>query len=185
MSRLPLRSDVVARRSTDLLSTAWPDRHGSAGLGPLLRYGLRALPGTAGALVNNRFDQLCLIAPLVSLRDLGLYAVAAGTSFLPAILATSLGASSFATVVDDKQLGRQMLSASAAIRQGLLVSAIASVALAAISPVIIPLIYGAAFQDAVRPTIILLVGSIPWGGQIVARQCANALGFPGFSSVGE
>ena len=64
-------------------------------------------------------------------------------------------------------------------------SAIASVALAAISPVIIPLIYGAAFQDAVRPTIILLVGSIPWGGQIVARQCANALGFPGFSSVGE
>ncbi len=162
---------------------AWPRLRNSAPLKPLLSYGIRALPGTTSMLVNNRFDQL-LIAPLVDLHALGLYAVAAGTSFLPTVPANSVASASFSSITHDSHLGREGI-ASTAIRRGLLVSGVTAGALVAVSPIMVPLIYGPAFQAAVLPTIVLLVGSIPWGGQIVARQCGNALGYPGFGSIGE
>jgi O-antigen/teichoic acid export membrane protein len=162
---------------------AWPKLRGAAPLRPLLSYGIRALPGTTSMLVNNRFDQL-LIAPLVDLHALGLYAVAAGTSFLPTVPANSVASASFSAITHDSHLGRQAV-ASTAIRRGLLVSAVVAAGLAALAPLAVPLVYGSDFQGAVLPTILLLVGSVPWGGQIVARQCGNALGYPGFGSVGE
>jgi O-antigen/teichoic acid export membrane protein len=166
-----------------LARTAWPSSGPSAPWKPLLKYGVKALPASAGTLFNNRLDQL-IIAPMVSLRDLGFYAVAAGTSFLPTILAMSMGSAAFSIVVHDADLGRRG-SAGTAIRRGLLVSALSAAALGVVVPVLIPVLYGADFKSAVIPTEILLAGSIPWGGQLVARQCANALGRPSNASVGE
>ena len=166
-----------------LAVTAWPALRPHARLRPLLRYGLRAAPASVGTLLNNKLDQL-IIAPMVSLGDLGLYAVAAGTSFAPAVLPMSMAAGAFATVSQDAHRGREA-SAATAIRHGILVSALAAVALALVTPVVVPLVYGSAFKGAVTPTIILLGGSVAWGGQLVAAQCANALGRPGYSSTGE
>lgn len=163
--------------------TAWPRLRPHAQLGPLFRYGLRAMPGSTGTLLNNKLDQLLLV-PMVSLRDLGLYAVAAGTSFAPTVLSVSMASSAFATVEQDTHRGRQA-SAATAIRHSILVSALAAAALALATPVLVPLIYGSAFAAAVGPTIILLGGSVAWGGKLVASQCANALGQPGYSSIGE
>ena len=177
---------VLARIVTvayGLAVTAWPSLRPYAHLRPLFSYGLKAVPGSVGMLLNNKLDQL-IIAPMVSLGDLGLYAVAAGTSFAPAILPLSMSASAFATVSNDAHRGRQA-SAATAIRHGLLVSALAAVALALVAPVVVPLVYGSAFKGAVTPTVILLGGSVAWGGQLVAAQCANALGRPGYSSSGE
>ena len=166
-----------------LAATAWPSLGPHARLGPLFRYGLKAMPGSAGTLFNNRLDQL-IIAPMVSFGDLGLYAVAAGTSLAPAFLAMSMAANAFATVEEDAHRGRQA-SAATAIRRGLLVSALAAAGLALVTPVAIPLLYGSAFTGAIGPTIVLLGGSVAWGGQLVAAQCANALGQPSYSSVAE
>jgi O-antigen/teichoic acid export membrane protein len=166
-----------------LAATAWPSLGPSARLGPLVRYGLRALPGSVGTSLNNRVDQLVL-APLVGLGELGLYAVAAATSFTPTVLSMSMAASAFATVKEDAYRGRQA-SAATAIRRCILVSAVAAAGLALVTPVIVPLLYGSAFVGAVDPTIILLGGSVAWGGQLVAAQCANALGHPSYSSISE
>lgn len=166
-----------------LAATAWPSLGPSARLRPLVRYGLKALPGSLGAQLNTRLDQL-IIAPIVSFGDLGLYAVAAGTSFAPAVLPMSMATSAFATVEKDAHRGRKA-SAATAIRHGILVSAIAAAGLALITPVLLPLVYGSAFAGAVGPTIILLGGSVAWGGQFVAAQCANALGQPSYSSISE
>jgi len=166
-----------------LAATAWPSLRPHAQLGPLFRYGLRALPGSVGTLLNNKLDQLVLV-PMVSLKDLGLYAVAAGTSFAPAVLSVSMALGAFAAVEKDADRGRQA-SAATAIRRGILVSALAAAGLALVTPVLVPLIYGSAFSAAVVPTIILLGGSVAWGGTLVASQCANALGQPGYSSIGE
>lgn len=163
--------------------TAWPRLRPYAQLGPLFRYGLKALPGSTGTLLNNKLDQLLLV-PMVSLRELGLYAVAAGTSFAPTVLSVSMASSAFAAVEHDSHRGRQA-SAATAIRHSILVSALAAAALALATPVLVPLIYGPAFAAAVVPTIILLGGSVAWGGKLVASQCANALGQPGYSSTGE
>jgi O-antigen/teichoic acid export membrane protein len=173
----------VVSAAYGLAATAWPSLGPSAQLGPLFRYGLKALPGSVGAQLNNRLDQL-IIAPMVSFGDLGVYAVAAGTSFAPAVLPLSMATSAFATVKQDSDRGRQG-SAATAIRRGILVSALAAVSLALVTPVLIPLIYGSAFDGAIVPTIILLGGSVAWGGQLVAAQCANALGQPSYSSIGE
>lgn len=177
---------AIARIATGLyglVSTAWPSPGPSARLGPLFRYGLKAVPGSIGTLLNNRLDQL-VIAPMVSLSDLGLYAVAAGTSFPPTALAMSMASGSFATVSHDGHLGREG-SAATAIRHGLLVSAIAAAALALVAPLLVPFVYGSAFSGAVVPTVILLGGSVAWGGQLVASQCANALGYPSYASISE
>lgn len=166
-----------------LAVTAWPSLRPYARLRPLFSYGLRAMPGSAGMLLNNRLDQL-IIAPMVGLGDLGLYAVATGTSFAPAVLPLSMATSAFATVSQDAHRGREA-SAATAIRHGILVSALAAVGLALVAPLVVPLVYGSAFVGAVTPTIILLGGSVAMGGQLVAGQCANALGRPGYSSTGE
>lgn len=166
-----------------LAATAWPSLGPHARLGPLFRYGLKAVPGTVGELFNNRFDQL-IIAPMVGLGNLGLYAVASGTSAVAAVLPISMAANAFATVTQDADRGRHG-SAATAIRRGILVSALAAAGLAAVTPVAIPLIYGSAFAGAIGPTMILLGGSVAWGGQLVASQCANALGRPSYSSIGE
>lgn len=177
---------VIGRLVTgaySLAMTAWPSVRPHARLRPLFRYGLKAAPGSVGTLLNNKLDQL-IIAPMVSLGDLGLYAVAAGTSFAPAVLPMSMAAGAFATVSRDADRGRQA-SAATEIRHGILVSALAAVALGLLAPVVVPLVYGSAFTEAVGPTIILLGASVAWGGQLVAAQCANALGQPSYSSIGE
>ena len=166
-----------------LATTARPSLGPSARLGPLFQYGLRAMPGSVSTLLNNRLDQL-VIAPIVSLGDLGLYAVAAGFSFAPAVLPMSMSARAFATVEKDADRGRQA-SAATAIRRGILVAALAAAGLAVVTPVLVPLLYGSAFTGAIVPTIILLGGSVAWGGQLVAAQCANALGQPSYSSIAE
>ena len=173
----------VVAAAYGLAATAWPSLAPHARLGPLFRYGLKAVPGSAGTLLNNRVDQL-IIAPMVSFGDLGLYAVAAGTSLTPAFLAMSMASNAFATVQKDADLGRRA-SAATAIRRGILVSTLAAAGLALVTPIVIPLLYGSAFEGAVGPTIILLAGSVAWGGQLVAVQCANALGQPSYSSVAE
>lgn len=173
----------IATAAYGLTVTAWPSSGPHARLGPLFRYGLKATPGFVGTFLNNRLDQL-IIAPMVGLGDLGLYAVAAGTSFTPAVLAMSMAAGAFATVEKDADRGRQA-SAATAIRRGILVSAIAAAGLALVAPIVVPLLYGSAFAGAVGPTVILLGGSVAWGGQLVATQCANALGRPSYASIGE
>ena len=164
-------------------ATTWPSLRPHAQLGPLFRYGLKAMPGSVGTLLNNKLDQLLLV-PMVSLRELGLYAVAAGTSFAPTVLSMSMATSAFAAAEKDADRGRRA-SVATAIRHGILVSALTAAGLALVTPVLVPLLYGQAFAGAVVPTIILLGGSVAWGGKLVASQCANALGRPSYSSIGE
>lgn len=166
-----------------LAATAWPSVRPHARLKPLFRYGLKAMPGSVGTLLNNKLDQLVLV-PMVSLGELGLYAVAAGTSFAPTVLSLSMSTSAFAAAEQDADRGRQATVATA-IRRGILVSAVAAAGLALVTPVLVPLVYGPAFKGAVGPTIILLAGSVAWGGKLVASQCANALGRPSYASIGE
>jgi O-antigen/teichoic acid export membrane protein len=177
---------VLGRLGTSLYTltvTVWPSRGPAAAIRPLVSYGRRAVVGSIGTLLNNRVDQL-VIAPMVGLTQLGYYAVAAGTSFLPIAVAMSMAVSAFSLVSHDSALGRAASTATA-IRRGLLVSGVLAAGLAAMSPVLIPLLYGSDFKAAVVPSVILLVGSIPWGGQLVASQCAYALGYPSFVSVSE
>jgi O-antigen/teichoic acid export membrane protein len=184
---LAVASFLLARLVTagyGLRATKWPKSlRVHAPLKPLFRYGLKATPGTIGMLLNNKVDQL-VIAPFVSIGDLGLYAVAAGTSFAPATFGMSMGASAFATVTHDAARGRAG-SAATAIRHGLLVTGLIAAILAAVSPMLVPLVYGSSFRGAIVPTLILLMGSVPWGGQLVATQCANALGKPSYASTSE
>jgi O-antigen/teichoic acid export membrane protein len=177
---------VLGRLGTSLYTlavTVWPSRGPAAAIRPLVDYGARAVIGSVGTLLNNRVDQL-VIAPMVGLTQLGYYAVAAGTSFLPIAVAMSMSVSAFSLVSHDSGLGRDASTAKA-IRRGLLVSAVLAGGLAALCPVLIPLLYGSEFKAAVVPSVILLVGSIAWGGQLVASQCAYALGYPSFVSVSE
>ena len=87
-------------------------------------------------------------------------------SFLPTILAMSMGSAAFSTIVDDGELGRRG-SASTAIRRGLLLSAIGAAALAVVLPVLIPALYGTAFRPAIVPGESFSWAALPGAGNLL------------------
>ncbi len=168
-------------------AVAWrrvQDRPGPpAPLRPLLRFGLRSLPGTLSNLANNRLDQV-LIAPMLGTRALGIYAVAVGVTFVPVQVGAGLAYASFRRVRPSDPTGPGAPAAALLRRAGLLTAiACALTGLAAAGG--LELVYGHDFSTAVTPTLLLLPASLFLGLHLVATQVANALEVPEHASIGQ
>jgi O-antigen/teichoic acid export membrane protein len=152
-------------------------------LRPLLRYGFRSAPGMMATAVSARLDQ-ALIAPILGATALGLYSVAVTVSALPLALAWAVSTRAFAEVgtasEDDK-----LLVASKYIRMALLLSIPATLGVAVASPVVMPLLYGAAFKSSLVPTLLLLPSTVALSFLGPAELCMSALGRPGRASAAE
>jgi O-antigen/teichoic acid export membrane protein len=123
-----------------------------------LRFGSRALPITVSQLLNHRLDQF-LMVPLVSRRQLGLYAVAVTVSSLAGMLANAMN-----TVLYPKFAAGEDLGVARSLRRGLFAVTCIAVVTAIVSPVLLPAAFGSAFRDAVPMVLILLAASIPLAG---------------------
>ena len=152
-------------------------------LGPQLRFGLRAYPGTLASFANGRLDQ-ALIAPFLGAADLGFYAVAVSFANLPLGLVQAVAARGISEVGRpggglDVDLG------GAVIRRGVVVTVLVSVGVAVVVPWFVPLIYGAQFASAVPLSLVLLVGTLAIGVTSMSRFCLTLAGRPGATSVAE
>jgi O-antigen/teichoic acid export membrane protein len=155
---------------------------GRAPMKPLLSFGSRSLLGALANFGNNTLDQ-AIVAPILGVKALGYYAVAASVGILPLGLAQAFGYRSFGSVGAGHGTAASS-EAEAALRMTLLSTATLSVLLMAISPVAIPLAYGGAFRHAVPSTVILLAGAIGFGMAVTANQCSQALGVPQYTTIG-
>lgn len=149
----------------------------------LLRYGLQSYPASLSWMANARIDQFIMSA-LVSVESLGQYAVAvsyAGVVFpllgaVPMVLFPHIARGSRETAGPKIMVG---------LGVSVLVALAAAIVLAAISRYAIPLLFGAQFNPAVLPAVILLAGTIVLGANYVLSDGLRGLGRPLIPSIGE
>jgi O-antigen/teichoic acid export membrane protein len=158
-----------------------PSRGGR--LGPQLKFGLRAYPGSLASLANFHLDQ-ALIAPFLGASDLGFYAIAVSLSNLPLGLVQGIAARGISQVAlpsgaIDTELAGQIL------RRGVLLSGFLCICVAIVVPLFVPLVYGSAFATAVPLCVILLFGTIALAITTITSPCLTLAGRPGATSFAE
>ncbi len=123
-----------------------------------VRQGLRSYPGEIAAMLHSRADVLILgiIAPAASL---GIYVVAYQSVEPILVLASAGGATVLALGHGRPEVERGDVTAKL-IRETLLVGGALAIVAGLLAPWLIPVVYGAAFADAVGPMLILLPGIV-------------------------
>lgn len=142
-------------------------------------FGRRAWVGTLASAANNRLDQLLMI-PLVSARQLGLYAVAVNVSGLSSLV---LGAMN--TVIGPIIAKGNNELIGTALRLTLFAVLIFSIGAGLVVPWMLPLVFGRSFEPAVPMCLILLGASIPGAGAWVLGSALQNAGSPGIPARGE
>jgi O-antigen/teichoic acid export membrane protein len=168
---LTLDVALVVIAATTLLQLVWayrdcrrvglaPGRIHVDLIAPLSRYGIAQIAAVAPAALNAQLDQLVL-SQTVPAADLGRYAIAVSISLLPMPLVTAIGNVAFPRLAAQRevtgatrQLQRLAVLASAGIAAAMLVP------LAAVSPWLVPLVFGPAYRGAVPLMWILIPGAV-------------------------
>ena len=143
------------------------------------RFGAKAWVTTLSSLANVRLDQLIMIR-LVDARELGLYAIAATLAAFSASFTAALGTSLFPRVA----VGEHGLAARS-LRTALAAVTVASVAVAAVTPILLDIVFGSEFADATPMVWILLAAGIPLAGLNILRDVITSAGMPGSAARAE
>ena len=189
---LTVTSAALAWVATEGLRALRLLRHSAYGVGLVrpnlsllvteIRFGIRAWVGSFARFLNFRIDQI-LMGLLASEAALGIYAVAVNASevllYLPAATATALLPA--AARADPDQRGRQTLQA---FRSAALVTTGAVVVAAILGPLLLPIVFGSAFEASVEPFLWLLPGALGFAATAVFSNALIASTSPGLSSLG-
>jgi len=142
-------------------------------------FGARAWTATLASTANNRLDQLLMI-PLVSARQLGLYAVAVNVSGLSNLVLGALSTVPGPSVArgNTALIGRTLRMTLFTVGAFNLVAAVAV-------PWMFPLVFGSNFRAAVPMCLILLAAFIPAAGAWVLGGAVQNAGYPGIPARGE
>ena len=124
----------------------------------LLRRGVTYAGSSVAEAATYRLDQVIAL-PIIGAQQAGFYSVAVTIGSIPIALGQSLGAHYFRNVANAPQSQRPALTEEA-MRVTISSSLALCVLLAIVSPVLIPVIFGAEFQAAVTPTLVYLLGSV-------------------------
>lgn len=159
--------------------TCWRPRYDRTVARRARSFGLRAWAGGLSVAATSRLDQLLMIK-LVSLHQLGLYAVAVTV----AALVTTATSSTTALLLPRTARGDTGLLQRTLRVLVLLLTAL-SVALMVIVPFALPVLFGADFSGAVTMTLILLLAAIPLGAAAHLAVMLTSLGYPATESIGQ
>jgi O-antigen/teichoic acid export membrane protein len=144
-----------------------------------LNFGLKGWIGGLALLANARLDQLVMITS-VAPRELGLYVVANTISGASGLASGGLAPPLMARVA----AGETAMMAQA-VRIMLLATVCLNVVLAAVTPVMLSVLFGPQFSDAFPMVLILLVAQVPLVGATVLSGALQADGAPLIPTVGE
>lgn len=143
-----------------------------------LAFGMRAWPGQLSSLANARLDQLLMI-PLVDPADLGFYVVAWTVSTGPAVLGRAFA---YALSPRVARGDAEIVRTGSRILLPLVLAG--SAAIAALTPIALPLLFGSAFEPAVGLAWVLLCAATPQQGAIFLGEALSASGRPGTYALG-
>ena len=140
----------------------------------MLSFGGRIWIGSFIGILLARFDQAILL-PLSSAVALGLYVVAVSISELPLVFNSAMRDVMFSAESESSQDDRLALAS----RTSTIVTAVIALAVGVLSVWGIPFLFGADFDGAVLPTVILLVGVVLGNPGSIAGVGLSARGRPG------
>lgn len=158
--------------SLPILRRAGPWRFQRELVAPALAFGSRSWVTLISSQSNYRLDQL-VMAVVVSSRELGLYAVAVG---LVSVLSSFVTAVSLAVMPRVAQEGAQSVPRIVRVSALALASGLAGIAL--LTPVVVPLLFGAEFNDAVPIVGVLLLGALCIGISQILGSALQGHGRP-------
>jgi antigen flippase len=141
---------------------------------PLLRYGGPLVCASVPQTLNLRLDQL-LIAGMLPASSLGFYVVAVGWSGAITPLLAAIANILFPKLAASISLEDSALVFGRVIRISGIVAVLLGGLLAAITPVIVPLMFGEAFRSSVFPAYILIGASIISGMNIILEEGLRGL----------
>jgi len=150
----------------------------------LIRYGLPSAVMIPAGVVNLQLDQLVMAAWFPSAM-LGLYAVSVSWSALMSPLFTALGAALFPALaaVDDPAERQRMVAP--ALRSSVAVGAVLGAGLALVTPLLIPLFFGARFAPAVPTALILVAAGVALNVVSLCGELLRGLGAPRWPLYGQ
>lgn len=146
---------------------------------PGLRFGVRAWLANLGGLNNERLEQ-AILAALVSARELGLFAVSFDVANVSLVLSASLG-----TALLPRLAAGQRDVLPRAVRTTLGVVAAGNLAFAVVAPVVLPLVLGDKYADAVPVVWVLLLAAVPLAGIVMLGPALVGFGRPGSTALAE
>jgi O-antigen/teichoic acid export membrane protein len=141
-----------------------------------VRFGVQGQLSNLVQLLNYRLDSY-LVLLLVNTAGVGLYAVGVSLSEGMWFIANSVAV----VLLTDITAGDDEYAAHMTpliCRNTLAVTGLASMAAAAVSPWIIPLVFGSDFEDAVRPFLWLLPGTVALSGTKILAAYILSRGKP-------
>lgn len=140
----------------------------------LAREGAKYSGSQISETAQNRLDQV-LMPLVIGASGAGLYAVAVTVATLPLALGHALAAALFRDVAAADDAGRVSLT-SRAVRESNVLGIVAAGALAAVTPFVIPLVFGEDFRAAVPVTLVALIGAPLFVTGYVATNLLGAHG---------
>jgi antigen flippase len=143
---------------------------------PLLRYGIPALIASLPLWLNLRLDQL-LIASFFSPHQLGLYAVAVAWAQVVSPLLFALGAMIVPRIASESVGHERGELIDHSIRLGIFVALLVVVPAVAVTPIAIPILFGAPFAGAIVPSVLLVIGGTLLGLNYIISQCLLSLAY--------
>jgi O-antigen/teichoic acid export membrane protein len=147
-----------------------------------IHFGLRAWVGSLARLLNFRTDQI-LMGFLASEAALGIYAVAVNTSEVLLYLPTATATALLPVAARAEPLQRTEHSLRA-FRSAALVTAGAVAVAAALGPILLPVVFGSAFDASVEPFFWLVPGAFGFAATVIFSSALMASSAPGRSSLG-
>ena len=163
-------------------------RHAGEDSGPsreqMVRFGLKALPGTLSPVDSVRLDQ-AVVGLFLSPVALGLYVAAQAFASLPRVVASTIGMVAYPHVAAelDRDAARRAMWTFFFLGLGL--SALVVAVLELMVGDLISVFFGEDFTDATAIAQILLLASLFVAGRRVLTDGVNGLGYPGYGTIAE
>jgi len=150
--------------------------------GPMLRFGLRGLLGSASPIETFRVDQAA-IGLVLPAQELGLYVAALSFTNLPSLISRSVG------MIALPQVARNTARGSSDIWRFFWFSVVLTGIVVAVLELwagfLVPFFFGEDFKAAVPMTRILLVGAFLYAARRVLTDGVSGSGMPGLGSIAE
>jgi O-antigen/teichoic acid export membrane protein len=147
----------------------------------MLKYGLKVQVGEVSQTANVRLDQ-ALMAAWLPPAQLGFYVVAVSAAGIPNILSSTVRFIITPAISNTEAARDKHALLIVAFRKYWILSLLIGIAIGAILPFTIPLVFGVNFIAATLPALILLVGAIAVGAKDVLTGGSQGLGNPWLSS---